>query len=241
MDRQFGNQILKELMESEKTRLEAFIKRCEVLGDEEDLAQETFWKLHRYLPKIKDREHARRLLWKIARQKVVSFQRRTETRAWQSRTSLDAIDEGRYLGLDNDPVEAVANRELQKLLGEEVEQAPDRQVMELLSERLQGTRWKDVAKKLGESEYITRILLGKALALLVVWMADRGLDAMLLERWKQHGGRDAVRVLHRWARGQQPRQIARELKLPPAEVRRLRDAAVKFFAAQLDGSQARRT
>jgi len=223
-----------QLMQTQRQCLVGYFARRRVRGHEEALAQETLLRLVRRLKErpADSEDHARNLMWLIARQVLSDHHKWLSVRAPELGAQIDLS----YLAIDNDPSDIVAERELLRLL-DHLMKGTDREVMEAIFLKMRGAPLRDVAAVLDRD--VGRRTAPKHLAIafaqLVVEMADRGHDGTLLDIL-EHEHRDgplAVEVLRLWIEGKSPNQMAAKLGLTLAQARQLRDEVQAFFVKRL--------
>ncbi len=158
------------LVERWSPRVLAFLTRA--LGrraDAEDLAQETFLRLHRAAPRYVAEGRFAAWLFRIAGNLARGELRRRKLRSWLSGASapedterLDSLPAPRHFDADG----PLRDAETRAALAEGLARLPDRQRLAVLLRYYEGLRVRDVAEALGTSEDAAESLLARGTSLL---------------------------------------------------------------------------
>jgi len=159
-----------------------------ILGDYEtsrDAVQETFTRIFRLLPKVREPDRFRHLVVRVARSVALDFRRRGAA-AKRGRAALfsqvaGAAEQGPLVVLDADaatPSEMLEREEVRALVRAGIEALPEQYREVVMLHHIDGLSCEEVARLLGRSRAAVEALLHRARAALRARLARhlRGLD-----------------------------------------------------------------
>jgi DNA-directed RNA polymerase specialized sigma24 family protein len=219
--------LMSELKRKQFDAVASYLKKEGARGREEELATNAMSKVWRYVERhpFITLEHAKRILWRAARQELADY-----LRGFWARRFKPLGPE--YLGMlpwSGGLSDELLDQEMLELLDFDLRRISDG---EELLQRFQGDSWCEIAFRLGTSQPTARTRLAKAFAQLTIWMADRRHgDTLLRELGRLYGQAETIARL--WVAGAKPVAISTDLNISLAEAQRLYKGVIAFFKMQL--------